>query len=123
MNCKQKSSNLVPIIFHNFSGNDCHLLFKQLLPQASKRGYEPKISPKSLENYVNVQVECSYRFLSSSLDKLVKSINSFSVMQENCLDDELFNMKWAYPFEYFMQSASGNLGNFDKPLNLTKEVF
>ena len=121
MNCKQKSSSFVPIIFHNFSGYDCHLLIEQPLPQAFKRGYEPKISPKSLENYVNVQVGCSYRFLSSSLDKLVKSINSFSVMQENGLDDELFNMKLAYPFEYFMQT--GNLGNFDKPLNLTKEVF
>ena len=37
-------------------------------------GYEPKVIPKSMENYVSVQVSClgflhSYRFL-SSLDSL-----------------------------------------------------
>ena len=44
-------------------------------------------------------------------------------MQEHGLDDELFKTKLAYPNESFMQSAFGNLGNFDKPLNLTKEDF
>ena len=41
-----------------------------------------------MENYVSVQVGClrflnSYRFLSTNLDKLVKSINSFPIMDEN----------------------------------------
>ena len=78
INCKQKSSSFVPIFFHNFSGYGCHLIFEELLTQAYKTGYEPKIIPKSMENYVSIQVGClgfldSYRFLSSNLDKLVKS--------------------------------------------------
>ena len=63
-------------------------------------GYEPKMIPKSMENYVSVQVGClrfldSYRFLSTNLDKLVKSIISFPIMDENGLDDELFKKKLA----------------------------
>ena len=129
INCKQRSSSFVPIFFHNFSGYDCHLIFEELLIQAFEKGYEPKIIPKSMENYVSIQVGClrfpdSYRFLSSSLEKLVKSLNSlpicevsFAVMDENGFIDTLFKKKLAYPYEYF------NLDNFDKPLNLTKEDY
>ena len=95
INCKQTSSSFVPIFFHNFSGYDCHLIFQELLTQAYTVGqqscekrYEPKIIPKSMENYVSIQVGClrfldSYRFLSSSLDKLVKSLDNLPVMDEN----------------------------------------
>ena len=124
---QQRSSSFVPIFFHNFSGYDCHLIFEELLIQAFEKGYEPKIIPKSMENYVSIQVGClrflySYRFLSSSLDKLVRSLDSlpiceasFAVMDEIGFIDENFKKKLAYPYEYF------NLDNFDKPLNLTKE--
>ena len=75
-----------------------------------------------MENYVSVQVGClrfldSYRFLSTNLDKLVKSINSFPIMDETGLDDELFKKKVACPYEYL------NLSNIQEPLNLTKEDF
>ena len=122
INCKQRSSSFVPIFFHNFSGYDCHLIFQELLIQAFEKGYEPKIIPKSMENYVSIQVGClrfldSYRFLSSSLDKLVKSLDSFPIMDENGLKDKLFKKKLAYPYEYL------NLDNFQEPLNLTKEDY
>ena len=74
VNCKQKSSSFVPIFFHNFSsGSDCHIIFEELLTQAYKIGYEPKLIPKSMENYVSVQVGClrfldSCRFLSTNLE-------------------------------------------------------
>ena len=56
---------------------------------------EPKIIPKSLENYVSVQVGClrfldSYRFLSSSLDKIVKSLDNFPIMKLEGMSDDLF---------------------------------
>ena len=59
----------------------------------------------------------SYRFLSSSLDKLVKGLDNLPVMDENGFIDKLFKKKLAYPYEYF------NLDNFDKPPNLTKKDF
>ena len=75
-----------------------------------------------MENYVSVQVGCltfldSYRFLSTNLDKLVKSINSFTIMDENGFTDEIFKKESAYPYEYL------NLSNNQEPLNLTKEDF
>ena len=122
LNCKKKSSSFVPIFFHNFSGYDCHLIFKELLTQAYKMGCEPKIIPKSMENYVSVQVGClrfldSYRFLSSSLQKLITSLNDFPYMQNEGLTDDLFKKKLAYPYEKF------NLNNLHEPLNLTKEDY
>ena len=58
LNCKQKSSSFVPIFFYNFSGYDCHIILEELLTQAYKMEYEPKIIPKSMENYVSVQIVC-----------------------------------------------------------------
>ena len=75
-----------------------------------------------MENYVSIPVGClrfldSYRFLSSSLDKLVNSLDSFPIMDENGFKDKLFKKKLAYPYEYL------NLDNFQEPLNLTKENY
>ena len=64
-----------------------------------------------MENYVRVQIGClrfleSSRFLSSSLDKLVRSINRFPIMEPNMFKDEFLKKKFPYPCEYF------NFGNF-----------
>ena len=126
LNCEKKASSFVPIFFHNFSGYDCHLIFEELLTQGYKMGCEPKIIPKSMENFVSVEVGClrfldSYRFLNSSLDKLITSIqsaaNTFPIMDENGLDDELFKKKLAYPYDNL------NLSNIQEPLNLSPEDF
>ena len=122
MNCKQRSSSFVPIFFHNFSGYDCHLIFEELLTEAYNQIYNPTIIPKSLENYVSVQVGFlrfldSNRFLSSSLEKLVKSLDNFPIMKLEEMSDDLFKKKLAYPYEYL------NLDNFQEPLNLTKEDY
>ena len=122
LNANQKRSSFIPIFFHNFSGYDCHLIFEELLTQAYNQNYKITIIPKTMENYVSVQVGClrfldSYRFLSSSLQQLVKSINNFPIMDTNGFKDELFKQKLAYPYEYF------NFENFDKPFALTNEDF
>ena len=75
-----------------------------------------------MENYVSIQVGCLrfldlYSFLSSSLDKLVKSLDSLPIMDENGFIDKIFKKKLAYRYEYF------NLDNFDKPFTLTKEDY
>ena len=111
INCKQRSSSFVPIFFHNFSGYDCHLIFEELLTEAYNQNYNPTIIPKSLENYVSVQVGClrfldSYRFLSSSLDKLVKSLDNFPNMKLEGMSDDLFKKKLAYPYEYLNLSGT-----------------
>ena len=59
----------------------------------------------------------SYRFLSSSLDKLVKSLDNFPIMKLEGMSDDLLKTKLAYPYEKF------NLDNFQEPLNLTKEDY
>ena len=125
INSEQKSSSFVPIIFHNFSGYGCHLVFEQLSTQAYKMGYEPKIIPKSMENYVSVQVGClrfldSYCFLSSGLDRLVKSLDNFPILDSNnfkekFLEDDLLKKKLAYPYEYL------TLSNFQQRIKFFKK--
>ena len=86
------------------------------------------IIPRSLENYVSVHVGCSRfldlnRFLSSSLQKLIASLDTLKYtqsafgMDSEGLIDDLFKKKLAYPYEKF------NLNNFQEPLNLTKEDY
>ena len=76
MNVKQKDSNFIPFAFHNFSNYDCHMFFKRLVD--SKKGkVKFKIIPRTNEEYIAVKCGCirfidSYRFLSESLEKLVK---------------------------------------------------
>ena len=48
------------------------------------------------------------------MDKTVKSINNFPLLDENCPNDEFLKKKLAYPYEFF---------NLQEPLNLTKEDF
>ena len=76
INGKQKDSNFIPFAFHNFSNYDSHMFFKKLV-DLKKVKVKFKIIPKTNEEYIAVKYGCirfinSYRFLSESLDKLVK---------------------------------------------------
>ena len=78
INVTQKQSNFIAFIFHNFSNYDCHMFFKKLVDK-KKYKVDFDIIPKTNEKYISVTYGCirfidSYRFLSSGLDSLVKTV-------------------------------------------------
>ena len=99
---KQKDSNFITIGLHNFSNYDCHMFFKTLVDR-KKDNVNFKIIPKTDEKYISVKYGCikfidTYRFLSSSLDKLVKTLvdNSHETLKnlkkEVFGDDKILNI-------------------------------
>ena len=78
INVTQKQSKFIPFIFHNFSSYDCHMFFKKLVDK-KKDKVDFEIIPKTNEEYISVTYGCirlidSYRFSSSGLDTLVKTL-------------------------------------------------
>ena len=78
INVTQKQSIFIPFIFHNFSNYDCHMFFKKLVDRKKDKVYF-EIIPKTNAEYISVTYGCirfidSYRFLSSGLDSLVKTL-------------------------------------------------
>ena len=95
INVTQKQSNFIPFIFHNFSNYDCHMFSKKLVDK-KKDKVDFEIIPKTNEEYISVTYGCirfidSYRFLSSGLDALVKSIVDNSNKKLNDLKKEIFD--------------------------------
>ena len=126
INVKQKDSNFIPFAFHNFSIYDCHMFFKKLV-DLKKDKVKFEIIPKTNEEYISVRYGFisfidSYRFLSESLDKLVKNLdeNDFKILKKEFPDKwQYLYKKLAYPCEYF-----NNITDYKKPVNdLKKEDF
>ena len=99
---KQKDSNFITIGLHNFSNYDCHMFFKTLVDR-KKDKVDFEIIPKTDEKYISVKYGCikfidTYRFLSSSLNKLVKTLvdNSHKTLKnfkkEVIGDDKILNI-------------------------------
>ena len=91
---KQKDSNFITIGLHNFSNYDCHMFFKTLVDR-KKDKVDFKIIPKTDEKYISVKYGCikfidTYRFLSNSLDKLVKTLVDNSHKSLKNLKKEVF---------------------------------
>ena len=126
INVKQKDSIFIPFAFHNFSNYDCHMFFKKLV-DLKKDKVKFEIIPKTNEEYISVRYGCirfidSYRFLSESLDKLVKNLDEddFIILKKEFPDKwQYLNKKPAYPYEYF-----NSIDDYTKPVNnLKKEDF
>ena len=126
INVKQKDSNFIPFAFHNFSNYDCHMFFKKLVDLKKDR-VKFEIIPKTNEEYISVKYGCirfidSYRFLSESLDKLVKNLDEddFKILKTEFPDKwQYLNKKVAYPYQYF-----NSIDDYKKPVNdLKKEDF
>ena len=99
---KQKDSNFITIGLHNFSNYDNHMFFKNLVDR-KKDNVKFKIIPKTDEKYISVRYGCikfidTYKFLSSSLDKLVQTLvdNSHKTLEnlkkEVIGDDKILNI-------------------------------
>ena len=99
LNTRKAHTSFVPILFHNFSGYDCHLIFEKLIKMATKKNIkinENDIIAKSSENYISVKIGClkfldSYRFLDASLDKLSLTLTSFPSLDKNGMEDDFSN--------------------------------
>ena len=109
-NCNPKTrkthTSFVPLLFHNFSGYDCHLIFGKLINIATEKNIninENDIIAKSSENYISVKIGClkffdTYRFLDAYLYKLSLTLTSFTSVDENGMQNDLFKRKLAYPY-------------------------
>ena len=102
INVTQKQSNFIPFIFHNFSNYDCHMFFKKLVDKKRDK-VDFDIIPKTNEEYISVTYGCirfidSYRFLSSGLDSLVKTLvdNSYKTLKnlkkDSVNNDEILDL-------------------------------
>ena len=84
---------------------------------------ENDIIDKSSENHLSVEIGClkfldSYRFLDASLDNLSLTLTSFTSLDKNGMEDDLFKRKIAYPYE-----KGNNIESFYKPLKLGREDY
>ena len=126
LNTRKAHTSFVPILFHNFSGYDCHLIFEKLINMATEKNIkinENDIIAKSTENYISVKIGClkfldSYRFLDASLDKLSTTLTSFPSLDKNGMEDDFFKRKVAYPYE-----KGNNIESYYKPLKLGREDY
>ena len=126
INVRQADSSFIPFAFRNFSSYDCHMFFKRLI-DLKKDKVKFKIVPKTNEEYISVKYSCirffdSYRFLSDSLDTLVKSLDEddFKFLKKEFPDKwQYLNKKLAHPYEYF-----NSIVDYKKPVhNLKRENF
>ena len=87
-NVTQDRSKFIPFVFHNFSNYDCHMFFKKLVDKKNDK-VKFDIIPKTNEESISVTYGCirfidSYRFQSSRLDALVKTLvdNSHKILKD-----------------------------------------
>ena len=126
LNTRKAYTTFVPILFHKFSGYECHLIFEKLIIMATAKNIEKNendIIAKSSEKYLSVKIGClkileSYRFLDASLDKLSLTLPSFPSLDANGMEDELFKRKLAHPYE-----KGKTLESCYKPLKIGREDY
>ena len=93
------------MIFHNLKGYDSHFILKEL----SKFNCKISVTPNGLEKYISFTLNNiivfidSMLFMNSSLDKLVKNLNSedLKYLDRIYSGEKLVKKKGIYPCEYF----------------------
>ena len=102
INVTQEQSNFIPFVLHHFTNYDCHMFFKKLVDKKNNK-VKFDIIPKTNEEYISVTSGCirfidSYRFLSSSLDSVVKTLvgnsnKTLKILKSEIVDyDELLDI-------------------------------
>jgi hypothetical protein len=106
LNFKQQVT--LPVILHNFRGYDSHLIMKGF----KNFGTNFNVIPSNSEKYTSITVDNitfldSLQFLPHSLEKLVKSLESYGEGAFNILEQcfsksecELLKRKGVYPYSY-----------------------
>ena len=126
INVTQKQSNFAPFTFHNYYNYDFHMFFK-ILVDKKKNKINFQVIPETNEEFKSVTYGCirfidSFRFLSTSLDGLVKNFyeDGFKILKKDFQDEWQFLKKtMAYPYKYFI-----NIDAYKRPVdNLRKEYF
>ena len=89
INVKQKDSNFIPFAYHKFTNYDCHMSFKRLVDSKNEK-VKFDIIPNTNEEFISVTYGCirfidSCRFLSESLDRLVKTLDEddYKILEKN----------------------------------------
>jgi len=122
-NLNYKNSFYIPIVFHNLSGYDSHFIIKEIattfegkidvLPITKEKyisftKYVKDITEKSdFRNCIKLRFIDSYKFLSTSLDKLISFLNieklkiTRSEFSKLTIEDfKLLTRKGIFPYEY-----------------------
>lgn len=112
-NLNFKTSHVVPVVFHNLSGYDAHLIIKDLV-----HGFEGKIKllPINKEKYISFSKRLegtsidfrfidSFKFLATSLDTLASNLeDQFKVNSQKYFPEpksfSLIRQKGIYPYDY-----------------------
>lgn len=124
-NLNYQISRTIPVVMHNLSGYDLHLLIRKLGDKDHLPG-DIKIIPRNSEKYISVikslpnydknyvtQIKFKFidslRFMSESLDKLAKLVtpDKKRILKSECIklgySDEMFSLlirKCEFPYEY-----------------------
>ena len=123
-NLRYKIPSYIPVVFHNLSGYDSHLFIRELGAHTSdmeviaknKEDYISFSNKVPVEKYIDKKGEekdklielrfiDSFKFMSSSLDSLVKNLVSgrkklFGFEDYSDLQYDLLTRKGVYPYEY-----------------------
>ena len=123
-NLRYKIPSYIPVVFHNLSGYDTHLFIRELSAHTS----DMEVIAKNKEDYISFSIKVpvekyidkngeekdklielrfidSFKFMSSSLDSLTKTLVSggkklFGFEDYSDLQYDLLTRKGVYPYEY-----------------------
>ena len=112
-----RNARFIPIVFHNLTGYDSHLIIKELATSAKCEG-RVSIIAENKQKYIsftkfikgsdfNLRFIDSFRFLASSLDKLASYLDDVPILSEEFEKDgytseqiTLLKRKGVYPYDF-----------------------